>query len=73
MKDIYLPRNFTGNRDKDISNRILFNFKWSEHGYAMSSHQDHGIFLRLTHVSTMNIEVPHFIMSFTSRDQSVYG
>ena len=66
MKDIYLPRNFTGNRDKDISNRIMFNFKWSEHGYAVPSHQDHDIFLRLTHVSTMNIEVPHFIMSFTS-------
>lgn len=34
MKDMYLLRNFTGNQNKDMSNRILFNFKWSDHGYT---------------------------------------
>ena len=62
--NLFLPRNLVANENPDFNKRILFSLKLANQGFYNDA-EDHDKSMRLTHVNTLSMDVPHFILSFT--------
>ena len=62
--NLFLPRNLVANENPDFNKRILFSLKLANQGFYNDA-EDHDKSMRLTHVNTLNMDVPHFILPFT--------